>query len=91
MKRLLPVFITFCLLILCNLQHSNLYAQDPELFEHTWYFANGELNGEEFYPTVNLTADLYFYPNDILIGYTYCEGGISFENILYEEGNFLKF
>src|SRR5690554_4695197 len=48
MKRLLPVFIISCLLILCNLQHSNLYAQDPELFEHTWYLEKVNIQGDEY-------------------------------------------
>jgi hypothetical protein len=70
-----------------NLQSVDLNAQDPELFNHTWYFNNGELNGDPFLPTENLTAELYFYSDYIDVGYPYCEGGISFEDILYDGGN----
>ncbi len=58
-----------------------LYAQDPQLFEHTWYFQNGELNGIELYPTPSLTAHLTFQNEFLDIGYPYCSGGISFEEV----------
>ncbi|HZH70704.1 MAG TPA: T9SS type A sorting domain-containing protein, partial [Flavobacteriaceae bacterium] len=74
MKRLLPVFITFCLLILCNLQHSNLYAQDPELFEHTWYFVTGELDGEIFFqhPEEHI-IEVNFSNDEIFLCYPSCD------------------
>lgn len=72
---------TSALLISSGGVGGGLYAQDPELFEHTWYFDNGELNGEEFSPTPNLTAQMTFNNQYLDIGYPYCSGGISFEDV----------
>lgn len=60
-----------------------LYAQDPVLFEHTWYFVNGELNGEEFFPTPNLTAHMIFDNQILDVSYPYCSSGILFEGVLH--------
>jgi len=64
-----------------NLHSSNLYAQDPQLFDHTWYFEYGELNGEPFmlpsipegfYSTINFieeSANIYA----LTTNYSHCE------------------
>jgi hypothetical protein len=88
MKTLINLKLLLGLLFFLNLQSTilnqlsfNLFAQDPELFEHTWYFVNGELMGEEFFPTPNLTAQMTFDNQYLDIGYPYCSGGISFEEL----------
>jgi hypothetical protein len=60
-----------------------LYAQDPGLFNQTWYFQVGELNGGQFLPTTKLTAKLSMFSNEISYGYEYCEGGVLFEGVIY--------
>lgn len=60
-----------------------LYAQDQQLFEHTWYFVNGELNDEAFFPTQNLTPQLVFIDDFIDVAYDFCSGGATFEEINY--------
>ncbi len=54
-----------------------LYAQDPELFEHTWYFQEGELNGEIFYPLSYFTGNIDFYADLIEVYHNYCEEGFA--------------
>src|SRR5690554_3719620 len=71
-----------------NLQSSNLYAQDPELFEHTWYFQKGELQGELFFSTENLSPEIVFELNDIFIFNPLCSSGISFHGIDVDDNYF---
>lgn len=75
------LFPSFTSALLSTSGGAGLYAQAPELFEETWYFVNGELNGEEFFPTPNLTAQMNFINHYLDIGYPYCSGGISFEDV----------
>ncbi len=45
-----------------------IYAQDPELFEHTWYFAIGEIDGEQFLsPDSNFITELYIMREFIIV------------------------
>jgi len=84
----IAIFILNLQSAIINTHSSNLYAQDLQLFEHTWYFVNGELNGEEFFPTENLTPELFFIDDFIDVGYTFCSGGATFEEINYNNDIF---
>ncbi len=77
--------------VILNQQSYNLYAQDPQLFEHTWYFVNGELNGESFVqPFENHIAIVSFSFEVISICYQFCDECISNENIgSYTNDNFI--
>lgn len=84
LKRIyLKLFIVFILLPFFGGTGGGLYAQDPQLFEHTWYFVNGELNDEAFFPTQNLTPELVFIDDFIDVAYDFCSGGATFEEIFY--------
>jgi len=70
-----------------NPHSSNLYAQDPQLFEHTWYFVNGEFDGEEFLPVNNLQGELSFTIDFFEVNHTFCQED-GFSSIEYGEPNF---
>jgi len=58
-----------------NLQSSNLYAQDPELFEHTWYLEKVVIENESYY-TIDYTdnsATVVFFETDEKIEVFLCE------------------
>tara|TARA_R100001369_G_scaffold92136_1_gene135652 strand:+ start:3118 stop:3894 length:777 start_codon:yes stop_codon:yes gene_type:complete len=51
------VFIFNLQATVTNQQSSTLYAQDPELFEHTWYLEKVNVEGEEYILTDYYTAE----------------------------------
>ena len=95
MKTLFNLKTLLITVFICNLQSTiinpqsfNLYAQDPELFNHTWYFVNGELSGDEFLPTQNLVPTMNFFNDFIDVSYPFCSGGVTFEDIVYDSITF---
>ncbi len=81
MKTTLKLKLTLGLLFTLNLhstiinhQSFNLYAQDPELFEHTWYFVTGELDGEIFFqPPEEHIIEINFSNDEIFLCYPSCD------------------
>ncbi len=65
-----------------------LYAQDPQLFEHTWYFANGVIDGEPFLsPDSNFITELYIYNEGLNYLYVTCNQGWGFDGIDFDINN----
>lgn len=85
MKTILNLKLTLGLLLTLNLQSTfihqltfNLYAQDPELFEHTWYFVTGELDGEIFFqPPEEHIIEVNFSNDEIYLCYPSCSECLS--------------
>jgi hypothetical protein len=80
MKTLINLKLLLGLLFFLNLQSTifnqlsfNLYAQDPELFEHTWHFESGNFEGEDFWPLPYFTGNLDFYKTVIEIYHDFCD------------------
>ena len=69
MKKIYALLLT----VLCS---SFSYAQDPELFEHTWYLQYGEYEEEVFYPLAHLTGELTFDNQYFEASHNYCKEGI---------------
>ncbi|NGX84524.1 T9SS type A sorting domain-containing protein [Aequorivita sp. KMM 9714] len=60
--------------IILNQQQNNLYAQDPNLFDNTWYFVSGELDGEIFFqPPEEHNIEVNFNNNEIYLCYPSCD------------------
>lgn len=64
MKKLL-------LLVFIGLSSFQVNAQDPQLFENTWYVHVVVIDSEEYLPTLTGTAD--FYLEELWICHPYCE------------------
>lgn len=79
LKFLIVVFFILNLnSTIINKESLNLYSQNPELFEHTWYFHYGFLDGEDFYPLSYLRGELYFMTDlTIQVAHPYCEEGFT--------------
>ncbi len=68
------VFIFNLHTFVINQQSSTLYGQNPELFEHTWYFVTGELDGEIFFqPPEEHNIEVTFSNEEIFLCYPECE------------------
>lgn len=65
-----------------------IYAQDPELFNHTWYLHYGILDGEEFTPLSYLQGELIFEIDVIAVNHPYCGEGFN-TNILFDNQSFV--
>src|SRR5690606_35089538 len=84
MKTLFNLKLILGLLLTLNLQSTfiqklsfNLNAQDPQLFENTWYFHQGILDGEEFFPLVILNGELNISTDFFSLIHSYCEEGFT--------------
>ncbi len=77
MKTFLNIKLVLVLLFTLNLQYtilnqqsSSLYAQDPQLFENTWYLEKLVIDGVEHFPPsndeVNYIALDFFEPNQLV-------------------------
>ena len=79
MKKVLIILIVIC-------ANVNSYAQDPQLFENTWYLQNIIINGEENIPFSFIEFDfisLSFNETDMLLTTSVCnigEGVVEFNN-----------
>lgn len=96
MKTLFNFKTLLITVFICNLQFTiinqkpfNLYAQDPQLFEHTWYFVNGVYNGDEFFPVSNLQGELSFTIDDFTVIHSYCEEGGGGSIVEYQNDSFM--
>ncbi|RFN58847.1 T9SS type A sorting domain-containing protein [Marixanthomonas ophiurae] len=68
------IFIFNLQTVITNKQSSTLYAQDPDLFEHTWYFITGELEGEMFFqPPEEHNIEVNFSNDEIFLCYPSCD------------------
>ena len=96
MKTLFNLKTLLITVFICNLQSTivkqqsfNLYAQDPELFNHTWYFVNGEFEGNTFFPLDYLHGEIRFTNNNFTIDHTFCEEGGGGSIVEYQNDIFL--
>ncbi len=59
MKKNLNIILLWMAILMLNLQSNNLYGQDPELFNHTWYLEKIVIDNEEFLVS-DLTGNPYY-------------------------------
>ncbi|WP_271392273.1 T9SS type A sorting domain-containing protein [Aequorivita sinensis] len=78
---------TIVLFFLTSFIFNASIAQDPQLFENTWYLENVIIDGENNYP-INSTFDgeMNFQADFISLGHSYCESGIS-GDVIYTGSN----
>lgn len=75
------------LLGLFQLPSNILWAQNPELSNHTWYFNHGEVNGESFAaPNTSFAMQFYIYNTGLHYTYITCNTGYGFD-ISYDNEN----
>ena len=91
MKSFLKYKFLLVLLGLFQLPSNILWAQNPELSNHTWYFNHGEIDGNEFLlPESDFTTALYIHNQGINFIYIVCNQGWGINGIIFnsESENF---
>ena len=75
--------------IILNPQQNNLYAQNPNLFDNTWYFVTGELDGEIFFlPPEEYLIEVTFNSEEIYLCYPSCDECYS-NNVVINANSFI--
>ena len=88
MKSFLKYKFLLVLLGLFYLPSNILWAQNPELANHTWYFNHGEVNGELFFlPDPDLPSSIYINDEFISSSDLNCNHSWFYEEIYYNSEN----